>query len=216
MKKRRTARLTLVASIVALFAATLAFASASAPFPPFHPKLAKGVPGALTPAELKLWKYDSSSGKYVVVRGNGSKPYVAHVRKAPKKWVVAFSDPWAANIYAIPVRKSVYKYAKLAGLKIIYCDSNFKPDQAINCADQLSSQHPDFAIAGNWQAGVAPALARIWSRAKVPTEVIDVPSELDLFRAGQLCCWEDRWSCGRQVRSEEVELPGHLGLARCS
>lgn len=227
MKKPRASRLTLAALVVALFTATLAFASASTPFPPFHPKLIKGVPGALTPAELKLWKYDSSTGKYTVVSGNASKPYVAHVRKAPKKWVVAFSDPWAANIYAIPIRKTVYQYAKQAGIKIIYCDSNFKPDQAINCADQLSSQHPDFAIAGNWQAGVAPALARIWSRAKIPTEVIDVahPNSiffgLDNYAAGRIAGLAagkfalKKWNCKdtwvlRGVHKEE----GEAGVVR--
>jgi ribose transport system substrate-binding protein len=60
------------------------------------------------------------------------------------------------------------------GVKIVYCDNAFKTDQAITCAEQLSSQHPDFAIESNWQGGVAPAVSRIWQKAKVPMVNIDV------------------------------------------
>ena len=43
-------------------------------------------------------------------------------------------------------------------------------DQAITCAEQLASQHPDFAIESNWQGGVAPAVARIWEMKQVLDE----------------------------------------------
>jgi ribose transport system substrate-binding protein len=140
----------------------------------FTPAPKAGIKGALLPAQLHLWKYDKNAGHYVVVSGDASKPYVPHMRKAPKPWTIAFAEGWAANPFSVPIHKGVYALAKQAGLKIIYCDNAFKTDQAITCAEQLASQHPDFAIESNWQGGVAPAVARIWDKAHVPMVNVDV------------------------------------------
>ena len=140
----------------------------------FTPKPKAGIKGALLPSQLHLWKYNKAKGHYVVVAGNASKPYVPHMRKAPKAWTIAFAEGWAANPFSVPIHRGVYKLAKAAGLKVIYCDNAFKTDQAITCAEQLAAQHPDFAIESNWQGGVAPAVSRIWDKAHVPMVNIDV------------------------------------------
>jgi ribose transport system substrate-binding protein len=132
-----------------------------------------GIKGALLPSQIHLWRYDKTSGKYVVAPGKAG-TYVPHIRKAPKSYTIAFAEGWAANAFSVPIHKGVYLYAKLAGVKVIYCDNQFKTDQAITCAEQLASQHPDFAIESNWQSGVVDALSKTWSRAKVPTVNDDV------------------------------------------
>jgi ribose transport system substrate-binding protein len=164
-------RVTLVAGIAIVAGVVAATASSGVTFKP-HPK--GGIKGALLPSQLHLWKYNKAQGRYVVVPGNASKPYVPHIGKAPKAWTIAFAEGWAANPFSVPIHKGVYTLAKLAGLKVIYCDNAFKTDQAITCAENLSARHPDFAIESNWQSGVAPAVSRIWTKAHIPTVNIDV------------------------------------------
>jgi ribose transport system substrate-binding protein len=170
MKARRP--LALVAG-AALAAGALA-ATASSTGLGFTPRPKSGIKGALLPSQLHLWKYDKSKGHYVVVAGNASEPYVPHMRKAPKQWTIAFAEGWAANPFSVPIHKGVYKLAKQAGLKIIYCDNAFKTDQAITCAEQLAPRKPDFAIESNWQGGVAPAVSRVWDKAHIPMVNVDV------------------------------------------
>jgi ribose transport system substrate-binding protein len=168
----RSRRLTV--GLVAVVAAAALAAAAWSQSGAYQPRPKHGVKGALLPTELKLWKFDKASGTYKVVPGVASAPYVPRVGKAPQAWTIAFAEGWAANPFSVPIHKGVYALAKKAGVKIIYCDNNFKTDQAITCAEQLASQHPDFAIESNWQGGVAPALSKIWQKAKVPMVNIDV------------------------------------------
>jgi ribose transport system substrate-binding protein len=162
--------------MVALACAIGAAAAASGWAGPlgFNPQPRGGIKGALLPGQLHLWRYDKSAGHYVVAPGSAANGYVPHMRKAPKAWTVAFAEGWAANPFSVPIHKGVYKLAKQAGLKIVYCDNAFKTDQAITCAEQLAAQHPDFAIESNWQGGVAPGVARVWDRAHIPMVNVDV------------------------------------------
>jgi ribose transport system substrate-binding protein len=166
-------RLLALIAAAALGAGALA-ATAGSVSGAFKPRPKAGIEGALLPSQLHLWRYDSAKGKYVVVPGDASKPYVPKMRKAAKPWTIAFAEGWAANPFSVPIHKGVYQLAKQAGLKIVYCDNAFKTDQAITCAEQLAARHPDFAIESNWQGGVAPAVARIWDKAHVPMVNIDV------------------------------------------
>jgi ribose transport system substrate-binding protein len=167
---RRPSRFSLPLAIVAaaVFTSTTLAGSGFTPQPP------SGIKGALLPSQIKLWKYDKSTGQYVVVAGKPPATYVPHIKKAPKQWTIAFAEGWAANAFSVPIHKGVYQYAKDAGVKVIYCDNQFKTDQAVTCAEQLASEHPDFAIESNWQSGVVDALSRIWSKAKIPTVNDDV------------------------------------------
>jgi ribose transport system substrate-binding protein len=158
---------------MALLAGVMASAGSSIG-PNYKPKPKAGIKGALLPSQLHLWKYNKSKGHYVVVPGNAAKPYVPRMRKAATPGTIAFAEGWAANPFSVPIHKGIYNLAKLAGLKVIYCDNAFKTDQAINCAEQLSARKPDFAIESNWQGGVAPAVSRIWDKAHIPMVNIDV------------------------------------------
>ena len=170
--KRRIVAVALVA-----VGAAIAAGAASAGLlgnPPFTPTIKGGIKGALLPNQIHLWKYNKATGKYVVVAGKAPASYTPTITKAPKQYTIAFAEGWAANPFSVPIHKGIYKLAKKAGVKIIYCDNEFKTDKAITCAEDLSAQHPDFAIESNWQGSVAPAVMRIWNAAKIPAVTIDV------------------------------------------
>jgi ribose transport system substrate-binding protein len=140
----------------------------------FKPQPKSGIKGGLLPSDLKLWKYDKSTGKYVDVPGDASKQYQPHDDKAPKPYTFAYAEGWAANPFSVSIHKGVYDLAKKMGIKLIYCDNQFKTDVAISCAEQLAAQHPDFAIESNWQSGVAKQVMAIWDKAKIPAVNVDV------------------------------------------
>jgi ribose transport system substrate-binding protein len=68
----------------------------------------------------------------------------------------------------------MYKLASQMGVKLIYCDNEFKTDKAITCAETMAAQHPDFVVESNWQSAVAPAVMKIWNKAKIPAVTLDV------------------------------------------
>ena len=139
----------------------------------YTPVLTSGIPGALLPEELKLWKYDFATAKYTPTEGD-AQSYVLNLVKPDKTFTLAHMDGWATNPFAIPITKGIAKLAKDLGLKLIYCDAEFKPEKAISCAEILASQKPDFVIAGNWQGGAAAAIMAIFDKAKIPAASIDV------------------------------------------
>lgn len=139
----------------------------------YTPVLKGGIPGALLPEELKLWKYDFATAKYTPTEGD-AKSYVVNLVKPDKTFTLAHMDGWATNPFAIPIAQGIAKLAKDLGLKLIYCDAEFKPEKAISCAEILASQKPDFVIAGNWQSGAAAAIMAIFDKAKIPAVSIDV------------------------------------------
>jgi len=139
----------------------------------YTPVLKGGIPGALLPEELKLWKYDFATAKYTPTEGD-AQSYVLNLVKPDKTFTLAHMDGWATNPFAIPITKGIAKLAKDLGLKLIYCDAEFKPEKAISCAEILASQKPDFVIAGNWQSGAAAAIMAIFDKAKIPAASIDV------------------------------------------
>ena len=139
----------------------------------YTPVLKGGIPGALLPEELKLWKYDFATAKYTPTEGD-AQSYVLNLVKPDKTFTLAHMDGWATNPFAIPIANGIAKLAKDLGLKLIYCDAEFKPEKAISCAEILASQKPDFVIAGNWQGGAAAAIMAIFDKAKIPAASIDV------------------------------------------
>ena len=146
----------------------------------YTPVLTGGIPGALLPEELKLWKYDFATAKYTPTEGD-AKSYVVNLVKPDKTFTLAHMDGWATNPFAIPIAKGIAKLAKDLGLKLIYCDAEFKPEKAISCAEILASQKPDFVIAGNWQGGAAAAIMAIFDKAKIPAASIDVSHPNAIF-----------------------------------
>jgi ribose transport system substrate-binding protein len=147
---------------------------------PFEAVLKGGIPGALLPEELQLWKYDFTTGAYTVDEGDASS-YALNLNKPGKTFTLAHMDGWATNPFAIPIRKSIEKNARDLGLKLIYCDAEFKPEKAISCAETLANQKPDFVIAGNWQGGAAAALMAIFDKARIPAVSIDVSHPNAIF-----------------------------------
>ena len=146
----------------------------------YTPVLTGGIPGALLPEELKLWKYDFATAKYTPTEGD-AQSYVVNLVKPDKTFTLAHMDGWATNPFAIPITKGIAKLAKDLGLKLIYCDAEFKPEKAISCAEILASQKPDFVIAGNWQGGAAAAIMAIFDKAKIPAASIDVSHPNAIF-----------------------------------
>jgi ribose transport system substrate-binding protein len=171
--KRRT-RVLISALTVVVAASVAAGAWAGTTATPFKPVLKGGIKGALLPSQLKMWKYDKATGQYKVAPGKVPAEYVPHVTKESKQYTIAFAEGWAANAFSVPIHKAMYKLAAQMGVKLIYCDNEFKTDKAITCAETLASQHPDFAVESNWQSAVAPAVMKIWNKAKIPTVTLDV------------------------------------------
>jgi ribose transport system substrate-binding protein len=165
-------------SVPALIGAGIIFASLQAgpalADDGFKPRPQGGISGALLPNERKLWKYDFDAGKYVEAAGDASGQYVPNLRKPAKPLTFAFAEGWAAIPFSVSINKGIYRIAGDLGIKIIYCDQEFKPEKAVTCAEQLSQQKPDFAIVSNWQSGAAEAVMKIYNAAKIPVVNIDV------------------------------------------
>jgi ribose transport system substrate-binding protein len=167
-------RVLVTAFIVVVVAGVAASSWASTTSTPFTPVLKAGIKGALLPSQIKLWRYDKASGRYKVVPGKPPAVYVPHITKAPRRYTIAFAEGWAANAFSVPIHKAMYRLAAQMGVKLIYCDNEFKTDKAVTCAETLASQHPDFAVESNWQSSVAPAVMKIWNNARVPAVTLDV------------------------------------------
>lgn len=163
---------------VAFVSIVAACGSGGAAAPPsaaaFTPHRTGGIPGALLATELKLWKYDPATATYVVADGDGSAPYVPNDRNAPKAYTIAYEEGWAANSFSVSIHKGIYNWASKMGVKIITCDAQFDPTIAVNCAEQLAQQKPDFVINSNWRTEAAAAVMKIYNDAKIPAVTIDV------------------------------------------
>ncbi len=179
IKRKSLKRFMAMVGISALLLATSGLSNSNATIPvarstsTFKPVVQGGILGALLPKELKLWKYDFAKGKYVPQAGDASS-FTVNLVKPKKTFTLAFMDGWATNVFAIPIRKGVEQISKNLGLKLIYCDAEFKPEKAIACAETLASQNPGFAIVGNWQGGAAKAVMAIFNKRKIPADSIDV------------------------------------------
>ena len=147
---------------------------------PFTPQRADNVPGDLLPTNRQLWRYDAATGRYQTVAGDAAS-YTPNLRKPGHPYTLAYMDPWADNPFAIPIREGVEKLAQQYDLKLIYCDAAFKPEQAVSCAATLAAQKPDFVIAGNWQAGAAAQVIKVFDDAHIPTASIDVVQPNSIF-----------------------------------
>lgn len=78
----------------------------------FSPVLKGGVPGALLSEELKLWNYDFTTGVYVPAEGDATS-YTLDLTKPEKTFTLAFMDGWAANPFAIPIRKVLKNFLRI-------------------------------------------------------------------------------------------------------
>lgn len=156
-----------------LLAAVVSFAG-PASSQTFTPRPEGGIKGALLPSERSLWIYEAATGTYVVAAGDVAKPYVPNLRKPSKPLTFAFAEGWAAIPFSVSIHNGIYKIADELGIKIVYCDQEFKAEKAVTCAEQLAQQKPDFAIVSNWQSGAAEAIMKIYDAARIPVVNIDV------------------------------------------
>jgi ribose transport system substrate-binding protein len=140
-----------------------------------------GIPGALLPEERELWKYNFDTGMYEVVEGDASKPYKPDIEPFPAGTKIGYMDPWGSNPFAITIREGFEDLADEYGFEVVYCDTGFKPEKAIECAEQVASQDPDFVHAGNWQGGAAPALMKTLDEARIPANNNDVSHPNGIF-----------------------------------
>jgi ribose transport system substrate-binding protein len=147
----------------------------------FVPERQGGIPGALLPEERELWKYNFDSGKFEVVEGDASKPYEPDIEKFEPGTKIAYIDPWSSDPFAISIREHFEKLADEYGFEVVYCDTEFKAEKAVECAEQVASQDPDFVHAGNWQAGSAAAMMRVLDEARLPANSNDVAHPNGIF-----------------------------------
>lgn len=141
---------------------------------PFEPQRESGIPGGLLPEELSLWEYDFDAGKYVEVEGDASQPYEPDLRKPDRKISIAYNDGFGGIPFTVAIKENLERIADELGIELFYCDEQFKPDKAIDCAQQQVVKKPDFAIESNFQSGAAENVMKIWNEAKIPVANIDV------------------------------------------
>ena len=177
----------------------------------FVPQRANGIPGALLPSELKLWKYDSSTGKYAAVDGDASQTYVPNdERTFPAGTTIAYEEGWAQNPFSVAIHNQVYALAQKMGATIIQCDANFDPATAISCADTLALQHPAFVINSNWRAEAADATMATYDNAKIPAVSVDVVHPNAIFMGA------DNYISGEiagKAAGQYAQTAGHCGDA---
>ncbi len=141
----------------------------------FTPDRQGGIPGALLPAELKLWTYDTAAGKYVVAPGDASQPYVPNLdRKFPAGTTIGYLEGWAANPFSVAIHDRLYALAQQMGATVAQCDANFDPPTAVTCSEQLVQQHPAFVVNSNWRAEAAASTMANFDAAKIPAVSDDV------------------------------------------
>ena len=147
----------------------------------FTPQRQGGIAGALLPDELKLWSYDTASGTYGVVEGDGSQPYTPDLRQFPAGTKIGFEEGWAAIPFSASINKRLYALADQLGFSVVYCDSAFDAAKAVSCAEEIVSQAPAFVINSNWQSGAAGAVAAVYDGAKIPALSVDVIHPNEIF-----------------------------------
>lgn len=147
----------------------------------FTPKPKHGIAGGLLPAELKLWKYDYATGEYQVVDGDASTPYEVNLRKPSRPISIAYDDGYGGIPFTVEIKKNLERLAKKYDITLHYCDSQFKPEKAVDCAEQQATKKPDFAIESNFQTGAAAAVMKVWDKARVPAVNIDVSHPNGIF-----------------------------------
>ena len=85
----------------------------------------------------------------------------------------------------------------------------------MTCAETAAAQHPDFVVESNWQSAVAPAVMKIWNKAKIPAvDPRRLASERDLRGRRQLHLRRDRRQGRRRIRQEDLGLQGRVGVPR--
>jgi ribose transport system substrate-binding protein len=142
---------------------------------PFVPSRQTGIPGALTPSELKLWTYDFDTGKYVEAPGDGSQTYVPNTdRQFPAETTIGYLEGWAANTFSVSIHDRLYELADQMGAKVAQCDANFDPPTAVTCSEQIVQQHPAFVVNSNWRAEAAATTMANFDAAKIPAVSDDV------------------------------------------
>lgn len=140
----------------------------------FVARPAGGIAGALLPEERVLWTYNADTGKYDVVAGEASAPYIPDLRALPKGTKVGFAEGWAAIPFSYAINQRLYALADELGFEVVYCDNAFKADQAVTCAELIVQQGADVVIESNWQSGAAAAVMNIFDEARIPVMSVDV------------------------------------------
>lgn len=150
-------------------------------YEPFTPKPQAGIAGGLLPEEVKLWTYDWDTGKYEVAEGDASKAYVPNLRVPKKPISIAYNDGFGGIPFTVEIKKNLERLADKYGITLFYCDSQFKPEKAVACAEQQVVKEPDFAIESNFQTGAAAAVMKVWDDARIPVVNIDVSHPNGIF-----------------------------------
>jgi ribose transport system substrate-binding protein len=176
----------------------------------FTPTRNTGIPGALTPEELKLWLYDAESGTFQEVEGDASQPYEPNLRNLPEGTKVGFAEGWAAIPFSAAINRRLYELAEAHGFDVIYCDIEFDSEKSVTCAEQIVAQAPNVAINSSWAAGAAPSVAAVYDSVKVPTMSIDMPHPNEIFVGA------DNYTSGfigGQAAGQRAQAEDHCGDA---
>ena len=171
----------------------------------YEPQRQGGIPGALLPDELTMWRYDAEAGSYVEAEGDAAQPYSPSPRSLGEGATVGFAEGWAAIPFSAAINQRLYALADEHGFSVVYCDQEFDAERAVVCAEQIASQSPDFVIHSNWQAGAAQASMAVYDAAKIPVVTIDVvhPNAIFLGADNYTSGFIGGQAAGTQAQAEE-------------
>jgi ribose transport system substrate-binding protein len=133
-----------------------------------------GIPGGLLPDELALWEYDAETSEFVETDGDASQPYKPNLREPAEPISIAYDDGFGGIPFTVSIKENLERITDELGIELFYCDEQFKPEKAIDCAEQQVVKDPDFAIESNFQSGAAENVMNIWNEAGIPVANVDV------------------------------------------
>jgi ribose transport system substrate-binding protein len=92
-----------------------------------------------------------------------------------KQYKVGYASLTEDNDFGVVTRESVEKYAKQYGWQLVVTNNNYDGATAIQNADMMITQKVDGFINFQVDAGVAPVVAEMVQKAKIPMIAIDCP-----------------------------------------
>ena len=92
-----------------------------------------------------------------------------------KQYKVGYASLTEDNDFGVVTRESVERYAKERGWQLVVANNNYNGATAIQNADMMITQRVDGFINFQVDAGVAPVVAEMMQKAKIPMITIDCP-----------------------------------------
>ncbi len=119
-----------------------------------------------------------------------------------RQYRVGYAQLCAGLPFSDAVTRGLVEAAQKAFVELLVLDNQYDASKAIENANRMIDARVDFAIECQRHARIAPALAEMFAKARIPTLAIDIP------QPGALYFGANNYSTGRTVG----EASGHFVL----